>query len=597
MARSFVMGAQINLTSKGMTTGIKKAEKVTRKFKGQVSETNRKVKKWGVTTSKIKTKLVGYGSKVKKATKEMLRMNKESKKLKGSMGGLPKILGAIGAALTFNAAANWLVNSNADMETYQNTLTVILGSQEKAIEQLQWAEKFASTTPFEISSIVEATAKLESYGLQSKKVLGITGDMASVMGKDLIQAVEAVADAQTGEVERLKEFGITKDMIKEQSKLMGMTAINAKGSITDLAAFNTALFTLMEKKFQGGMAMQATTWKGMLSNAKDFMSKLGRKIGEPVFIALKGHLESALMWVNNLDEAKIDKFAKNIGDGIANMVDGIINVIGWFIKWKEVIIPIVSGIVAALVTLKIIAVVSTMIGVLTTVTALFGVALSAAIWPITLTVAAIALLVAGGVALVRNFDKIKKTVSLAFKAIGLAAEAAGGMIKAGFDRMKLIVSNFASAAFDSGKKFMTTLADGIKAGIAAPVDAVKKGFGKIRKMLPFSDAKEGPFSQLTHNGSRIMTTLGEGVDQGKGDLINKVDTALGDVSINPAGGGVPAAKTGKIIQIRSLIENLNIAGMGDKDPKQVAEEIIAAIYDKLSEAAEIMEGPGREALL
>ena len=46
----------------------------------------------------------------------------------------------------------------------------------------------------------------------SSSSLKSLGDAASAMNKPLIQAVEAMADAMTGENERLKEFGIRASM-------------------------------------------------------------------------------------------------------------------------------------------------------------------------------------------------------------------------------------------------------------------------------------------------------------------------------------------------------------------------------------------------
>lgn len=66
---------------------------------------------------------------------------------------------------------------------------------------------------------MEATVKLTNYGLEAQKTLPIIGDMAAVFagsGKTINDATEAVADARTGELERLKEFGITKNMIIAQ---------------------------------------------------------------------------------------------------------------------------------------------------------------------------------------------------------------------------------------------------------------------------------------------------------------------------------------------------------------------------------------------
>ena len=61
-------------------------------------------------------------------------------------------------------------------------------------------------------------------------------------------------------MERMKEFGVTKDMIIQQAKDMRMgLVVNNKGQITDQAKFNEAMFALMDSKFKGGMQKQATT--------------------------------------------------------------------------------------------------------------------------------------------------------------------------------------------------------------------------------------------------------------------------------------------------------------------------------------------------
>lgn len=82
-------------------------------------------------------------------------------------------------------------------------------------------------------------------------------------------------------------------------------------------------------------------------------------------------------------------------------------------------------------------------------------------------------------------------------------------IKEGFTNF---FTNFIPNLLESGKKIMTTIAEGIKSAIMAPVNAIKNGFAKVRQYLPFSDAKEGPLSDLTLSGSRINTTIAEGMD-------------------------------------------------------------------------------------
>lgn len=66
---------------------------------------------------------------------------------------------------------------------------------------------------------------------------------------------------------------------------------------------------------------------------------------------------------------------------------------------------------------------------------------------------------------------------------------------------------------ESGKKVIETFVGGVKSVANQPVEAIKAIFEKVRQMLPFSDAKEGPFSHLTLNGRRIMETVTTGINQ------------------------------------------------------------------------------------
>ncbi len=177
---------------------------------------------------------------------------------------------AVGATATTALAVKGtvdMVSQASSMEQYRNTLNIVMKDNKKAGETFKWAVDYANKTPFETADIVDGTVKLQSYGMEAQKVLPYIGDMASAMGKGMDQAVEAVADAQTGELERLKEFGITKEQIvKQASKKLGkLEIVNNKGQITNQRAFNAALMSLMKERFEGGMEVQAKSFKGVMS--------------------------------------------------------------------------------------------------------------------------------------------------------------------------------------------------------------------------------------------------------------------------------------------------------------------------------------------
>ena len=67
--------------------------------------------------------------------------------------------------------------------------------------------------------------------------------------------------------------------------------------------------------------------------------------------------------------------------------------------------------------------------------------------------------------------------------------------------------------YDVGVAILTTLGEGILGAGGWLLGQVQSVFGKVRDLLPFSDAKAGPFSALTASGQSILSTLGQGVRQ------------------------------------------------------------------------------------
>jgi hypothetical protein len=96
--------------------------------------------------------------------------------------------------------------------------------------------------------------------------------------------------------------------------------------------------------------------------------------------------------------------------------------------------------------------------------------------------------------------------------------------------------------YECGARILETLKEGIFSAAAKVKDSVVGVFQSIRDLLPFSDAKEGPLSQLTLSGSRIMTTLAEGATQGAGQLKKAIRDNLGGIggSISEWGANVIA---------------------------------------------------------
>ena len=80
--------------------------------------------------------------------------------------------------------------------------------------------------------------------------------------------------------------------------------------------------------------------------------------------------------------------------------------------------------------------------------------------------------------------------------------------------------------FESGQRLLDTFKEGIMAKVAEVKAMFSDALASLRNLLPFSDAKEGPLSTLTLSGTRLMSTLGEGMVQAAPALYKTLSGAL-----------------------------------------------------------------------
>lgn len=183
--------------------------------------------------------------------------------------------------------------------------------------------------------------------------------------------------------------------------------------------------------------------------------------------------------------------------------------------------------------------------------------------PIALVVLAIAGLVAAGIALYKNWDTVKA------KALELWAKVKSAF-STGIETIKSWLANF--NLFESGQKIIQTLVNGIKSMASAPVQAVQGAFSKVRDMLPFSDAKVGPLSELTKSGQAIMSTIGSGIKKaGSVALTSPFEESAGGMFrlIDSLGKPASGAKTGGGSISVNFAPVINISGGGGDAYAQV----------------------------
>ena len=286
----------------------------------------------------ISKKLKGLSKVAKKAGRGMTKAFKGVAK---SIFSLKTAVVALAGVYGFVSLTKSILKTGGAFEDYKATLKVVLGSQEKANKAFEWLNKFAKTTPFEIDNLTSAFIKLAAYGIDGTKVMRTLGDTAAAMGKDINMAVEALADAQTGEFERLKEFGIKAIQISKSNakKLgatlsdVGMTALAftdkmGKESFKIIDRNNRAMITstlsaIWNEKYTGAMAERSKTMNGMLSNLGDAWTNFKALVADKLLPIVKDGLQGVL--------DKINEWGDNgVLFGWANMLG---QVMGGAIEW------------------------------------------------------------------------------------------------------------------------------------------------------------------------------------------------------------------------------------------------------------------------
>jgi len=223
-----------------------------------------------------------------------------------------KIAAMATAFLSVGQAASFMVRANADMQRLSAQLEVATGSTSAAATAMKDLQGFAAETPFTLTQVVEGFIKLKNLGLDpSIDAMRSFGNTSAAMGKDVMQFIEAVADAATGEFERLKEFGIkaSKEGDKVKFTFQGVTT-----TVQNTAEAITAYLRGLGDEsgvFAGSMAKQMDTIGGKLSNLEDAASRFATALGALGF--------------NNLFMGQLDKATKSI-EYLSRVAQGLANI-------------------------------------------------------------------------------------------------------------------------------------------------------------------------------------------------------------------------------------------------------------------------------
>jgi TP901 family phage tail tape measure protein len=93
-----------------------------------------------------------------------------------------------------------------------------------------------------------------------------------------------------------------------------------------------------------------------------------------------------------------------------------------------------------------------------------------------------------------------------------------------------ILGGLAGGAAERGAAMVRAFADGVMNALSNAIDAARRLAQELRDLLPGSDAKTGPLSDLTDSGRALPATLGQAISRGAPAALGAVETLAGGLT-------------------------------------------------------------------
>jgi len=529
----------------------------------------------------------------------------------GKIGGALKVAGVALAATGAAAAVLGVksVKAYGEAEKAQKQLEhAVLNVSKATKEQLKQTEALADALEkkgvLDGDNIKMGLAQLSTFGLSNKAVQGLGGSLADLAvnqfgvnasGEQLSQTANMIAKALNGQFGVLEKSGIRftdaqKHMIEYGSEMEKVKAIN-EGFAQNLKFTNeTALGTQ-----EGQLARLKVRWENV-------QEAIGQTLSKAIlpFIVKAAEFIASIDWesvINNTVGA-LTRFYKRVIDLYQQIVGylepGVRSFMGVVSRMAEIftqmVLPSLNAVWQTLQTrllpqLK--AIWNTIEPGFTTALKIAAVILGAvivgALW-VFINVLNVALSVLGfvvrGVNNVINWfgNLVGATWNMA-NAIGGVFSRLPGTIGGALGKIPGIIAgalgsalsgiwNYYGRFVDAGWGLITAFANGIRDAFGRALSAVKDGLGKVRNMLPFSDAKEGPLSDITLSGRRFSETFAKGIIQGSDLIQQAVNASLampGGMIADFAGMGGLAGQAASITNSTTISGPINIGSRQDAD--------------------------------
>lgn len=289
------------------------------------------------TVEELEVRITAKMGELNRALRQVeQRTKRSSTAMQASFAGVGAMVGKLTAAISalgLGALAVGSVRATAEMENLEIAMASVFGGIDQGKSAVQFIQKFATKTPFDIQTLSKAFIQLGGAGVRpTEKLLTTLGNAASVTVNEL-QTFEALTRIITRglqgglgleELEMLvtagipvykilnEQLGITRD---EVSKL-GQTADGAQKIID-------SLLTGLDAEFGGAMEARSQALSVSLSN-------LGIAANTALITIGKGGLRDAVQDVTERMSSALEgsrALLLGIGDGLGRAVTATANAV------------------------------------------------------------------------------------------------------------------------------------------------------------------------------------------------------------------------------------------------------------------------------
>lgn len=459
---------------------------------------------------KVKSLLKGVNSAVEESGQNFNSLGTGLRVAGGALAGVGVALGAMGGVV-----AKVGLQYNAMAEQSEVAWTTLLGSSEKAQDQMMRIADFAKATPFETEHVDMMAKYLHNAGLEGQGLfdeLLKVSDVASAFAipaheaKELTRQMSQVRQAgvaYTEDLNVLQDRGVP--IYKAISEQLGITVGDVKKMASEgklSADIYLKAFDSIAGGVEGASKKQSETFNGMISSIQDGAKMIAGMLTEKLFEKAKGFMTiindtvGEMVTVLREGGSLKDVLATFLPEDTANAIVGVLtdikNVFVWIRDNWQLIVSALTGITTAFIAFHVITnivkafqlfnalMVAYRAGTVLATLAQWGFNTALLANPLTWIAVLIGLLVGAIIMLWLNWDKVSAWLTKSWTAIKAKASEIWDGIKQKFD----FVSKAISLGWTKTKEKVAQVWENMKKSASEKFNKIKSDAGKA-----FEEAK------------------------------------------------------------------------------------------------------------